>query len=83
MNYATVRSFPLFPSLTRGPSLSAAEAQAGAQRGPCRVGPCQHMTRGPPFLGLARVWPSLFRILLCFIISQNCVVIQKYVAPSI
>ena len=45
VNYDVVRSFPLFPSLTRGPSLSVAEAEAGAQR-------------GPPFLGLARVWPS-------------------------
>ena len=58
MNYAAARSFPLFPSLTRGPSLSAAEAEAGAQRGPRRIGPRQRVTRGPPFLGLARVWPS-------------------------
>ena len=33
VNYAAVRSFPLFPSLTRGPSLSAAEAEAGASLG--------------------------------------------------
>ena len=58
MNYAAVRSFPLFPSLTRGPSLSAAEAEVGAQRGPRRIGPRQRVTRGSPFLGLARVWPS-------------------------
>ena len=59
MNYAAVRSFPLFPSLTRGPSLSAAEAQAGASLGRLRrcLGP-RLCARGPPFLGLARVWPS-------------------------
>ena len=33
MNYAVVRSFPLFLSLTRGSQLSAAEAQARAWLG--------------------------------------------------
>ena len=59
VNYAVVRSFPLFPSLTRGPFLSAVAAEAGAQRGPRRVGPRQRVSRGPPFLGLARVGLSV------------------------
>ena len=74
MNYAAVRSFPLFPSLTRGPSLSAAEAQAGAQRGPHRIGPRQRVTRGPPFLGLARVWPS-FVSYFCFALLFHRIVL--------
>ena len=84
MNYAAVRSFPLFPSLTRGPSLSAAEAQAGVQRGPRRVLGRACTLRGPLFL---RAGPTVaefcFLILFCFIISQICIDIQKSVFPSI
>ena len=67
MNYAAVRSFPLFPSLTRGPSLSAAEAQAGVQRGPRRVLGHACTLRGPLFL---RAGPTVaeFCFLICFVL---------------
>ena len=67
VNYAAVRSFPLFPSLTRGPFLSAVAAEAGAQRGPRRVGPRLRVSRGPPFLGLARVGLSVVSYFILFI----------------
>ena len=41
-------------------------AEAGAQRGPRRVGPRQRVSRGPPFLGLARVGLSVV-FLFCFV----------------
>ena len=59
VNYAAVRSFPLFPSLTRGPSLSAAEAEAGASLGrACALA-------GRRYVG----WPSCGRVVFrfCFI----------------
>ena len=67
VNYAAVRSFPLFPSLTRGPSLSAAEAQAGVQRGPRRVLGRACMLCGPLFL---RAGPTVaeFCFLICFVL---------------
>ena len=58
-NTPSPSSAPLFPSLTRGPFLSAVAAEAGAQRGPRRVGPRLRVSRGPPFLGLARVGLSV------------------------
>ena len=83
MNYAAVRSFPLFPSLTRGPSLSAAEAQAGVQRGPCRIlGHASTCSRAAVPSGRPNSGRDLFSYLFCFIISQICVDIQKYVSPS-
>jgi len=67
VNYSAVRSFPLFPSLTRGPSLSAAEAEAGAQRGPRRVLGRACTLRGPLFL---RAGPTVaeFCFLICFVL---------------
>ena len=49
-NYAAVRSFPLSVSLTRGPLSSVAAAEAGAQRGLCRVLGRASALRGPLFL---------------------------------
>ena len=45
--------------------------RAGVLAGHCSVGPVQQL------------WPSFVSYFVCFIISPNCVVIQKYVAPSI
>ena len=84
-------SAPLSISLSRGARLSAAEAEAGASlgravclgrwrrvlgragvlAGRCSVGPVQQL------------WMRFVSYFVCFIISPNCVVIQKYVAPSI
>jgi len=66
-NTPSPSSAPLFPSLTRGPFLSAVAAEAGAQRGPRRVGPRLRVSRGPPFLGLARVGLSVVSYFILFI----------------
>ena len=77
-------SAPLSVSLTRGPLPSVTVAEAGAQRGPRRCLGRASVARGPPFLWAGpTVAVNCFLILFCFIISQICVDIQKYVFPSI
>ena len=58
---------PLPVSLSRGTRLSAAEAEAGAQRGPRRVLGRACMLRGPLFL---RAGPTVaeFCFLICFVL---------------
>ena len=68
VNYAAVRPFPLFPSLTRGPSLSAAEAQAGVQRGLRRVLGRACTLRGPLF---RRASPTAVAA-ICFLFCLLC-----------
>ena len=66
---AVVFFLPLLLSLTRGSALSAAVAEAGAQRGPLHFLGRASAVLGPPFLGPAQLWlcfVSLFRFALLF-----------------
>jgi len=61
------------------------QAQAGAQPGP--LAPLSWAAPVRSWAAIPWAGPTVaefcFRILFCFIISQICVVIQKYVVPSI
>ena len=82
VNYAVVRSFPLFPSLTRGPSLSAAEAQAGVQRGLRRILGRASVLCGPPFPRAGPTSVKWFPYFCLFCFHRIVCMIQKYVFPS-